>query len=380
MKHTVWFFLAIFTAASIAQQSDTAPLRDQFALFAAPASAIPEADGTQTGTAAPASKPAQTQKGKPKDTTTTENKWPTVESSMVGYIDNAIVGNEIRIRFDAAFNDQFPDRAEFIYGKCGCYRNPNLPPGIFDPNTPGPGPGQASGIPNSVNFQTLSFMGEYAPARRFSVFAEIPIRWLQPSGNVLGAPPAFSNGAGISDITLGLKYAMLVTEHHYLTAQFTTYFPSGNAVHGLGTNHFSLEPAILYHGTVSDRFAVEGEIGGWLPIGGSAGSPTTGSQGFAGNIFFYGIGPSYKLIDNNKFRLAPVVELIGWSVTGGQQTEITTNGGPTFDASGTNIVNIKLGARVAFRQRNSVYIGYGVALTSADWYNDIIRVEYRYSF
>ena len=42
---------------------------------------------------------------------------------MVGYIDNAIVvSSEVRIRFDAAFNDQFPDRAEFIYGKCGCYR------------------------------------------------------------------------------------------------------------------------------------------------------------------------------------------------------------------------------------------------------------------
>jgi len=380
LRHTVWFFLALFAAAAAAQQSDTAPIRNQLALVAAPTSAIPEADGTQTGTASQTPKPAAKPKTKTKATTPQEATWPTVESSMVGYIDNAIVGNEVRVRFNAAFNDQFPDRAEFIYGKCGCYRNPMLPPppGPFDPNAPGPGPG----IPNNVNFQTLSFMAEYAPIRRFSVFAELPIRWLQPSGVVPpgGATPAFSNGAGISDITLGLKYAMLVTEHNYLTAQLTTYFPSGNALHGLGTNHYSLEPALLYHGTVSDRFTVEGEIGGWLPTGGSAGDPTTGSQGFAGNIFFYGIGPSYTLVDGDKFRLAPVVELIGWSVTGGQQTEITSTGGPTFSASGTNIVNIKLGARMAFRQHNSVYIGYGRPLTSSDWYNDILRVEYRYSF
>lgn len=378
MKHTVWLFLAIFAAVATAQQSDTAPTSNQLALVAAPVSAIAEADGSQAGTATQAPKPATKQKAKPKDTTSTETKWPTIESSMVGYIDNAIVGNEIRVRFDAAFNDQFPDRAEFIYGKCGCYRNPALPAGVFDPNAPGPGPG----IPNNVNFQSLSFMGEYAPTRRFSVFTEIPIRWLQPSGVVApaGATQAFPNGAGISDITVGLKYAMLVTEHSYLTAQLTTYFPSGNALHGLGTNHYSLEPAILYHGTVTDRFSVEGEIGGWLPTGGSAGNPTTGSQGFAGNIFFYGIGPSYKLIDSNKFRLAPVVELVGWSVTGGQQTEVTATAGPTFSASGTNIVNIKIGARMAFQQHNSVYVGYGKALTSADWYDDILRVEYRYSF
>ena len=166
---------------------------------------------------------------------------------------------------------------------------------------------------------------------------------------------------------------------HYLTAQLKTYFPSGTARHGLGTNHYSLEPALLYLPQFSRRLRSRARLGGWLPIGGSAGDPTNGSQSFAGNIFFYGIGPSYTVIDGDKFRLAPVVELIGWSVTGGQQTEITQRG-PTFSASGTNIVNLKIGARMSFHARNSVYVGYGFPLTSADWYNNILRVEYRYSF
>ncbi len=53
-----------------------------------------------------------------------------------------------------------------------------------DPNAPGPGPG----IPKNVNFQILSFMGEYAVNRRFSAFVEIPFRWIQPQGVSPGSP------------------------------------------------------------------------------------------------------------------------------------------------------------------------------------------------
>ena len=321
-------------------------------------------------------KPAEDQKKKPPPVNKppVEIKRPTIDASMVGYIDNAIVGSEVRIRFDAAFNDAFPDRAEFIYAKCGCYKS-LIPPGApgHDPNASGPGPG----IPKNVNFQILSFMGEYALNRRFSAFVEVPFRWIQPEG-VIAAPPgatvAFPNGAGISDVLAGLKFAMLASPRHYLTAQLLSYFPSGDSRSGLGTNHYSLEPALLYYQRLSDRFEIEGELGGWLPIGGSAGVSTTSSQGFAGNLFFYGIGPSYRLINGERFRLAPVIEIVGWNVTGGLQTGTPSN------ASGINIVNLKIGARMGFGNHNSLYVGYGKALTSGDWYDQIVRVEYRYSF
>jgi hypothetical protein len=72
----------------------------------------------------------------------------------------------------------------------------------------------------------------------------------------------------------------------------------------------------------------------------------------------------------------PVVELVGWSVTGGFQTGAA---GPT-SASGTNIINVKIGTRMGFGGHSSLYVGYGGPVTSADWYNDIVRIEYRYSF
>ena len=75
------------------------------------------------------------------------------------------------------------------------------------------------------------------------------------------------------------------------------------------------------------------------------------------------------------------IELVGWNVRSGFQTQ---PGGPVLGAaaaaSGTNIVNLKVGARVVLRDRSSFYVGYGRALTDARWYNDIVRFEYRYSF
>ena len=357
-----------------AQQTNTFERNQSMivSLIAPSTNDVPQSPAANSGSinqVSPESKPPADAKKKEAPKKDIEDvKRPPIESSMVGYIDNAVVGSEVRVRFDAAFNDAFPDRAEFIYAKCGCYRNP--PP--TDPNAPGPGPG----VPKYINFQTLSFMGEYALNSRISGFVQIPFRWLQPEGVI--PPPnlaqAFPSSGGFGDVEAGLKFAVLASPNQYLTVQLKSYFPTGDSTEGLGTNHYSLEPSLLYSRKFTERFGMEGELGGWLPIGGSAGVPTSSSSGFAGNIFFYGIGPSYRVIDGERFKLSPVIELVGWNVTGGDQT------GPQTDASGTNIVNIKIGARMSFAAKNSMYVGYGKALTSADWYDDIVRVEYRRSF
>ena len=80
----------------------------------------------------------------------------------------------------------------------------------------------------------------------------------------------------------------------------------------------------------------------------------------------------------DRVRVAPVVELIGWRVLDGFQTIAPALG--DADASGTNIVNLKFGARVVWNNRGSVYVGYGKALTDAMWYDDILRFEYRQGF
>jgi Putative MetA-pathway of phenol degradation len=302
---------------------------------------------------------------------------PRTEGSMVGYIDDAIIGSQIRIRFDAGFNDDTPDLAEFFYAKCGCYRGLAGTPlaGAFDPNAPGPPPGTAIVIPRTLNFQQLYLTAEYAPISRFSVFVTAPFRWLQADGLAAGTPGSFPNQGGFSDLRFGVKAAALASSSRYLTFQFQAYAPTGDASRGLGTNHWSIEPAVLYYQSLSKRASVESQFGLWHPTSGSDGIPGTSSANFWGNVLFYGIGPSYELYASDRVHFTPVVELVGWHVLGGEVT-----GPPNPDASGINIVNLKVGARTSWGEHSSVYAGFGHKLTTEDWYQDIIRVEYRYSF
>lgn len=365
MKQLVLFLIMILPQSAAAQEKDSSPTQNQ-SLNAN--DAVP--DGGSSDSAQKDSGTAQSSKrsAKPK---------PEIPGSMVGYIDNPIVESLVRVRFDAAFEDRFPDRAEFFYAKCACYRMLSGP--AQDPNAPGPGPG----VPTAINYQQLYMNAEYSPHRRFSAFVEVPIRWLQAQGFQKTPPfPGFSNQSGISDVTAGFKFAAVASEGTYITFQFKSYFPSGDASRGLGTNHYSVEPSLLAYHRFSDKWTLEGQVGDWHPIGGSAGVPTAGSEGFAGDIFFYGIGPSYKIYGGNGFSLTPVVELFGWHVLSGFQTQPFVDGVLTGDreVSGMNIVNLKAGVRTGIGLHNSVYLGFGQALTRDDWYKHIIRAEYRYTF
>ena len=71
--------------------------------------------------------------------------------------------------------------------------------------------------------------------------------------------------------------------------------------------------------------------------------------------------PAIELVNNGRLRFAPVIELVGWHVLGGQQQ----NAGTLGLAEGTNIVNLKFGARTTFDEVSSFYVGYGHSLTDA---------------
>jgi len=263
----------------------------------------------------------KTKKSKSRSKPVTDSQMPTIQSVKVGYIDGAIIGSQIRSRFDAAFHDNATDRAEFFYPRYNGLNN-------------GPGP---TSVIADLNFQQLYLYAEYAPSKRFSIFTEVPGRWIQPQQTVnntsspLGTIGPFPNvsEAGLSDLAAGFKLAAIASSNQYLTFQFQAYFPSGNASLGLGTNHYSVEPALLYYRRLSERFALETQVGDSHPIGGSfcperciadglppgaPPHPPPVSGGFAGDVFFYGVGPSYALYRGKHVRIAPVVELVGWRI------------------------------------------------------------------
>jgi hypothetical protein len=292
-----------------------------------------------------------------------ELKRADIDASMVGYIDDSSVRSQVRVRFDAGFNDPRPDRAEYFYAGACC-----------------PAPANQA-IQRTLNFQQLYMSGEYAPIKRFSVFTTIPYRWIQPiyipAPNTVRPIPT---GSGISDVQAGLKFGLIANDSRQITFQFRSYFPSGDGVHGLGTNHYSIEPMLLYYQHLSDRVAIESEFGDTHPIGGITYYPGTTpptSQNFAGDVLMYGVGPSYRLIDRDNYRVTPVLELVAWHVFGGLQTG---NDNVVQSAAGINVFNIKIGARLNFGNGNSIYAGYGHGVTSNIWYSNLFRIEYRRAF
>ncbi|OFW18722.1 MAG: hypothetical protein A3H97_17830 [Acidobacteria bacterium RIFCSPLOWO2_02_FULL_65_29] len=297
--------------------------------------------------------------------------------SMVGYVEDSTISTQFRVRFDSMRHIHEPDRAEFFYGKCGCYRG--LPPSlsIYDPDAPG----NDGGILIDANSQQLFIQGEVGMMQnRGSLFVELPVRWLKPQEFAVGS---FEDQTGISDLRLGAKFGLMATDSGQATVLLRVGVPTGDAEKGLGTDHASIEPALLVAQRVGDRVGLELQVGGVFPAGGSAGLPTAGSDKFAGRVLYYGIGPSFDVYSSDTVRFSPVIELVGWRLMSGFQTgNPAETSGPAAgfaeakDVS-PNIVNIKIGARVVIGDMASIYVGYGHHLTDATWYDDIFRIEYR---
>ena len=315
-----------------------------------------------------------------------------LEPSDTGYIDDAVVGSKLRLRYDSATDATKPDRAEFIYGKCTCFRT------LFGQDAASPGPAE------SLDFEELELTWEHAFSDRFSLFVEVPFRSIDltiPAALVgpLELGPNVGT-SGLGDIRAGMKYALIAERDRWVTLQLRGYFASGDAEKALGTNHATIEPGVLYLGKPSDRWSLAGELRWWHPLSGSSDpvseasgrvagfesiraeaggklsplspDPRVRNSGYAGDVIRFGVGASYKG-RGKRVRVSPVVELVGWYVVDGY---VFAPGEP-IEADNASILNLKLGARIGGRGPGSVYLGYGHALSHEDWYDGVLRFEYR---
>lgn len=346
MKHVILTMLAICAPVAAYAQQDTRVPAEGLVVATAQTAAASETSAVQAGN--PSSGPRR-------------------RPSMVGYIENATIGSKVRIRFDSGTGVQAADRAEFFYAKCGCYRGLPANDPAYDPDAPGPGPG----VLTDANYTQFNINAEYALTGRFSLVADLPIRSLKPQAFVPGTG-SFGNTSGLADVKGGVKLSLSSDSNSQITLQALASAPSGDAAKGLGTNHWSVEPAILYATTVGDLLGFEAQFGSVIPLDGSKGVPTSSPDKFSGSVIYYGFGPSLDIYSSGATRLAPVVELVGWHVVDGYSTS-------EGQAKGTDIVNLKLGARLAFGS-GSIYAGWGKALTDAAWYDELLRVEFRYGF
>ncbi len=276
-----------------------------------------------------------------------EEEGPLVADSTVGYLDNPIVGNQLRFRYDSNYDATQPARAEYLWPVDGQF---------------GPGPGPET----SVDYQDLSLYGEVQVGMSWSLFGELPVRFANPEVQ--------DNTQGLGDVKVGFKYALKQDVDRVRTVQLKLYVPTADGGRGLGTDHYSLEPGLLLYRELGPRLSAFGEIKDWMAL--------DGSDGFAGNVLQYGLGASYRLSpDCEPPRLSAVGEFVGWTVLNGGSA-ITLPGPVTqfVDATGDTIVNAKVGLRWRLSECWDLYGGYGHALTEQEWYRDIVRIELRQTF
>jgi hypothetical protein len=220
----------------------------------------------------------------------------------------------------------------------------------------------------SVDAQELSSYLELALCQRFSIFAEMPARFLNPDQN--------RNYRGFGDLSAGCKFTYCVEEHALQTFYFRVYTPTGQNERGLGTGHVSIEPGLLVFERLTPGLVLELELKDWIPIDGEIS---------AGNILRYGAALTcdlFTLPSGHYFK--PVFELRGWTVLRGRETEAYPHGDPaTFSVvendDRSTIINLDFGFRCG-GDKGDIYLGYERAVTGARWFKNGLRLEARWLF
>jgi hypothetical protein len=265
--------------------------------------------------------------------------------SVVSFIDSAIPMTQVKVRFDANYDNHRPTRAEYIFSKSGI------------PGSPG------WWIPEkSVDYQELSSYIEVAYQGMLSGFLELPTRWVNPDVN--------PNDWGMADISGGVKFALLSSPGFTTSIEVRGTFPTRSGP-GLSTSHYVVEPGLLAYLRPMEWLILEGELRYWVPLRGTD---------FAGDVARYGLGASFGQRNYSSEWITPVLEVIGWTAIGGQEM-VPAPGGPFVrSARGDTIVNGIAGLRFGLGDHGDIYGGYGRNLTGPAWQDQFWRIEFRVKF
>ncbi len=244
---------------------------------------------------------------------------------------------QTRIRWDAAFNYNFPDSAEFFWAQEKMK-----------------GPANASA---RLNYDSLTFYQEVA-AKGASFFIEMPYYSVNPEGN--------ASSAGFGDMNLGVKTVVLDRDLILVTTQLRTFIPIGNPTNGLGTGHVSLEPALLMALKITGSTYLQSEIAEWIPLG--------GTPGFAGAVFHYHFSLNQNLCHVGEcVNVVGTLEFNGYSMRG----QFTDAAGNVENLSGSNFYSAGPGVRIQFCDRCDIGVGMAFGFGDRHGPDQLYRTELR---
>jgi hypothetical protein len=274
------------------------------------------------------------------------------------FVDYARPRTVTRFRYDNLQDMTIPDRNTYFLSQT----QPSFPSSFTNRH----------GVPYRTDPSVYLQQGYYyqeVAAGRGSFFMEVPYRSVNP---------LFSPGqAGFSDINFGIKTMWVDSELWTLSFQFRTYTPSGDASHGLGSGHFSLDPSLLSSVKLAPDTYLQTQLGNWIPL---AGNPQ-----LSGGIFYF-----YNSLNQVLWRITPDIPIIGMLEMDGWSFE---NGGYTIPIKrphygsiaeraigGVDYFNIGPGLRVALGKAVDVGGALTWATTANHWASPWFRLEVRFLF
>lgn len=263
-------------------------------------------------------------------------------------IDAARPHNNVRLRMEAGYNWEFPDRAEFFWSKLG-----------------GKGPALTLPVESSVDYQDLRLAIEVGGSR-FSATTELPLRFIDPT--VLG------NTGSLGDLVLTAKTLMIDGDSFMLTQVLRNQLATGTAKSGRGNGHASMEPGFVAGYRYSERTMLHSELKLWFPLG--------GEPDFSGPVLRYGFGVAHVFYETDTFAILPTFEMVGWSVLNAQQTGPL---GQIIELDGEDIINLFPGVRLVKDSGGEfglfeVGVSGATAVTTSHWYETMIRLDLRWTF
>jgi hypothetical protein len=310
-----------------------------------------------------------------------------------------------RLRWDAGFNVQFPDRSEYFWARAdGMGKGPNpllagtptssIPgvsglPGAPTPTggtsgtakvpTGGPlpvptptggtthgGGGRGRRTPFKgeigLRYDDLSLYTEGATGA-VGVFMEMPYRSLDPD--------LAAHAANMGDMNFGTKTLLFDCELLQLGFIFRTYVPVGNFTKGIGNGHVSLEPSLLATVKLYPDTYLQAQISEWIPLG--------GDPNYEGSIFHY-----HTSLNQVLYRILPNVPVIGtlefngWSFQAGQYTDPIL--GPFQKSSDEAYLSVGSGLRLFVCDRIDFGIAAAWSVSRHHWADQLYRSEFRWRF
>lgn len=272
---------------------------------------------------------------------------------------------QMRLRWDNAWNFTFPDRAEYFWAAQRAPGGAVAPP---PPQVPGARTSSPKGVSppqREIDFAQFSWYTEIAVGR-FSAFIDVPYREVNSVGGI-------ADFSGFSDLSFGTKSLIVDCPLAQLAMQFKVITPTGQASHGLGTGHVSLEPSLLLGIRLARDTYLQTQWAYWIPIG--------GDQIYAGDIFHYHVSLNQVLWRPlSRVEFVGVFEFGGYSVLDGAYSLPAANGGAIPQRARTHIFNAGPGFRCFICDIIDFGVGSAFATTDSNFGDQWIRAEFRWRF